>query len=44
MNKKTASGVDNTARRTWDKDEYRKKAEEKEAELSVSLEIVILWR
>lgn len=30
--KKTASGVDNTARRTWDKDEYRKKAEEREKE------------
>lgn len=27
--KKTAAGVDNTARRTWDKDEFRAKAEEK---------------
>ncbi|KXZ54692.1 hypothetical protein GPECTOR_4g760 [Gonium pectorale] len=27
---KRAAGVDNTARRTWDKEEYRQKAEEKE--------------
>ena len=30
--KKKATNVDNTARRTWDKDEYRQKAEEREAE------------
>jgi hypothetical protein len=28
--KKTAAGVDNTARRQWDKDEFRKKAEARE--------------
>lgn len=27
---KKASATDNTARRTWDKDEFRKKAAEKE--------------
>jgi hypothetical protein len=28
--KKPAAGVDNTARRVWDKDEYRQKAAERE--------------
>lgn len=28
--KKAAAGVDNTARRTWDRDEFRKKADEKD--------------
>ncbi|KAL6759370.1 hypothetical protein V8C86DRAFT_2574448 [Haematococcus lacustris] len=33
-NSKPASGVDNTSRRIWDKDDFRKKAEEREAKAS----------
>lgn len=32
---KKASGVDNTVRRTWDKEEFRQKAEEKEKKAKV---------
>lgn len=35
--KRSASGVDNTVRRTWDKEEYRKKAEEEAAKDKVGL-------
>ncbi len=43
VNKKPASGVDNTARRTWDKEEFRQKAkerEEREAKASRTLHVV----
>lgn len=33
---KKATGVDNTVRQKWDKDEFKKKAEEREAEEDVS--------
>lgn len=33
MGKNSAAGVDNTARRVWDKDEFREKAEKREKEV-----------
>jgi hypothetical protein len=30
MGKTSAAGVDNTARRTWDREEYAEKADERE--------------
>jgi U4/U6.U5 tri-snRNP component SNU23 len=38
LSKKKAAGVDNTARRTWDKEEFREKAEKREADIDADEE------